>query len=148
MRGLAVLAFDRCVERDHLRRTVLDGASGITAVAAGDPVEVVLDEVLVRLLVIFAELSVYKVCNELCYNVRAQVVPVIFVEVPEGLLELAGLDEYHLQNLRRDGFRRTGVLVGTMCFRHCFVVPARDHHRGNLELPGSAQKDLFSAFQF
>lgn len=71
----------------------------------------------------FAELSVYTVAlrNELCYNVRASVVPVILVEVPEGLLELAGLDEYHLQNLRRDGFRRTGVLVGTMCFRHCFV---------------------------
>jgi hypothetical protein len=27
-------------------------------------------------------------------------------------------------------------------------IPARDRHRGNLELPGSAQKDLFSPFQF
>lgn len=95
----------------------------IAAEQAGYPVEVVLDEVFVRPLVVLAELPVYAVAlrNELCYNVRAPVVPVIFVEVPEGLLELAGLDEYHLQNLRRDGFRRTGVLVGTMCFRHCFV---------------------------
>ena len=76
-------------------------------------------------------------------DVRASVVPVILVEVPEGFLELAGLDEYHLQNLRRDGFRRPAVLVGTIGVLHGRVPclnPLRETRCGSLIRRGHPRK--------